>query len=89
MGVLFANAMLFGFQVTLIGTPIIGVLPIDAHRFEQGFEFLEHFVLASTQYIGQYGVGLMVQRIPKPTRVGLTTYIGPRLVKLRLQPNTP
>ena len=72
--VLFADAVSFGFQVTFVCTPIIGVLPICAHRFQQGFGFLEHLVPALTQYIGQYRVGVMIHRISK-ANVGWTGYL--------------
>ena len=55
-------------QMPLIDPRLVGVIPRDAKRREQGAEFQEHRILPGTHYIGEHSPCAMIDRMPQPPR---------------------
>jgi len=51
--VVLANRVLLRFEMTLVGTPAIGVIGRDAKRLQQRFEWQEDLVLTPSKHLGQ------------------------------------
>lgn len=71
LGVTLTHFMLVDFKVTLISTPIVGVIAADAKGFKQCFQLFEYLILAFAKHISQYRVRGMINGIPEPSLIGL------------------
>jgi len=71
LGVALTHLMLVDFKVTLISTPIVGVIAADAKELKQCFQLFEYLILAFAEHISQYRVRGMINGMPESTLIGL------------------
>ena len=57
---LFADFVLLGVDMTLIGAPAIGVKPCDAKRLQEGLQLQKDCILASPKNIRQHGATVVI-----------------------------
>ena len=82
LGCPLADHMLVWLEVSLIGTPAVGVKTANTKRFEQRFQCQKRLVLTATKDRGYDPARLMIQRLPQPSRLLLAADKGPHFVQL-------
>ena len=80
--VLFANRMLFGGEMPLVGAPSIRVKSCDTKGGQQALAFEKDRSLASSKDVGSHGPTVGIDGVPEPSRLRLLAHITPHLIEL-------
>jgi len=59
-----SHCVLLGWEMPLIDTRFVCVIPGDAKGGEQSLELQEHRILPGTHHIGKYSPRVMIDRMP-------------------------
>jgi hypothetical protein len=81
--VLFANGMLLGGEMALVGAASIGVKARDTERFQQLFELQKDCILPSPKDVCQHGPTVLINGVPQPPRLRFLAHVTPYLIELR------
>ena len=63
------NPVPLSVQMTFVGAPAIRVIARNAKRLHQCFQRQKDDALASSEHIGQHLARVMIDRVPKPSRI--------------------
>ncbi len=83
--VLFADGVLLGGEMPLVGLPPIGVQPCDTKGLQQILQLEKNRILPSTKDRGSRGPPVMIDRMPQPSWLRFLAHEPPHLIKLRRQ----
>jgi hypothetical protein len=84
----FADRVLIGGDMSLVGPPPIGVKLCDTKGLQQVLEFEKDAILPTPKDRRQHGPAVMINRMPQPPRLRFLAHKTPHLLKLRRQPAT-
>ena len=82
--IFFPDRMLLGEEISLIGTPIIGIKTRHTTWRSELLQLYEHCICMRSPYIREDRTPGMVNRMPQPPLVPFVTHITPHLVHLSL-----
>ena len=77
----FANRVLRGIKMTLIGSPSIGIEARDTKRLQQGLQLQKDRILALSKDISQHLPTVMINRMLEPPRLCFLADITPHLIE--------
>jgi len=77
----FANCVLLGIDMALVGTPPIGIKSRDAKGFSKFFQLEKHCIFSPPKDIRSHLPALMIHRMPYPPRLRLLAHITPQLIE--------
>jgi hypothetical protein len=82
--IFFPDRMLLGEEISLVGTPIIGIKTRYAKWRSELLQFDEYSIRMRSQDIREDRTTVMVNRMPPPPLMPFVTHITPHLVHLSL-----
>jgi hypothetical protein len=77
-----ANDMLVRWQMTRVGTPVVGIKAGDSEWLQECLELQEDDIASIAENIGQDNTGLMIDGMPKPAWVFFALDKTPHFVDL-------
>jgi hypothetical protein len=77
----FANRVLRGIEMTLVGAPAIGIEAGDVKGCQELLQLERHLILPSPKDIRQHGPTVMINGMPEPPRLGFLADITPHLIE--------
>src|SRR5688500_10839732 len=80
--------MLLGIDMSLVGTPSIGVKLRDTKGLKQSFELQENVVLTPSEHIRQHLPRVVINGVPKPAWIGFASHRTPHFIQFGTQPTT-
>ena len=80
--VLFANGMLLGGEMPLVGLPPIRVKLRDTKRLSEPFQWENHLIFALPKDIRQYGATVVNNGVPQPAWLRFRAHRALHLIEL-------